>query len=285
MPVSNPVRPTFTGQAVTGLTFSAGGLTGATAASRYAGATASGAPASGTFAVGDFVLDQTGNVWVCTVAGTPGTWVAAAPTYGTPGSSAVGDTVAAGSATTLARSDHRHGRESFGSTAGYLGGANAAGTATTPARSDHVHGPVLYSSFATAGDAQSQTVVLRCATTGTTGTRLTTDGNAAGAANSLPIANYQAIAFRATIVTQTQTTASGANVWEYVGLLARGANAAATALVSSTNTVAYVAGVTGATVALAADTTNGCLSVTATGVAATNLRWVCTLTTAEVTYP
>lgn len=49
-------------------------LTGATAATRYVGGTASGAPASGTFAVGDFVIDQTGSEWVCTTAGTPGTW-------------------------------------------------------------------------------------------------------------------------------------------------------------------------------------------------------------------
>jgi hypothetical protein len=53
------------------------GLTGATAAVRWAGATASGAPASGTFAVGDFVIDQTGKIWICTVAGTSGTWVQA----------------------------------------------------------------------------------------------------------------------------------------------------------------------------------------------------------------
>ena len=50
------------------------GLPGATAASRYAGATASGAPTTGTFAVGDYVVDQTGAMYVCTVAGTPGTW-------------------------------------------------------------------------------------------------------------------------------------------------------------------------------------------------------------------
>jgi len=55
--------------------FKATGLTGATAASRYVGATASGAPTTGTFAVGDFIIDQTGKVYVCTVAGTPGTWV------------------------------------------------------------------------------------------------------------------------------------------------------------------------------------------------------------------
>ena len=51
------------------------GLPGATAASRYAGATTSGAPTTGTFAVGDYVIDQTGKIYVCTVAGTPGTWV------------------------------------------------------------------------------------------------------------------------------------------------------------------------------------------------------------------
>ena len=50
------------------------GLPGATAASRHAGATTSGAPTTGTFAVGDFVVDQTGAMYVCTVAGTPGTW-------------------------------------------------------------------------------------------------------------------------------------------------------------------------------------------------------------------
>jgi hypothetical protein len=51
------------------------GLTGATASSRYAGATTSGAPTTGTFAKGDFVVDQTGLIWVCSAPGTPGTWV------------------------------------------------------------------------------------------------------------------------------------------------------------------------------------------------------------------
>lgn len=49
--------------------------TGATAASRYVGATNSGAPAAGTFAVGDYIVARDGAMWVCTVAGTPGTWV------------------------------------------------------------------------------------------------------------------------------------------------------------------------------------------------------------------
>jgi hypothetical protein len=48
---------------------------GASAATRYVGGTTSGAPETGTFEVGDFVVDQTGKVWICTAAGAPGTWV------------------------------------------------------------------------------------------------------------------------------------------------------------------------------------------------------------------
>lgn len=50
------------------------GLAGATAAARFVGGTASGAPTTGTFSTGDFVIDQSGSVWVCTAGGTPGTW-------------------------------------------------------------------------------------------------------------------------------------------------------------------------------------------------------------------
>jgi len=51
------------------------GLNGAQNASRYVGGTATGPPAGGTFQVGDFVISALGAVWVCTVAGSPGTWV------------------------------------------------------------------------------------------------------------------------------------------------------------------------------------------------------------------
>ncbi len=44
---------------------------------RYMGTTSLGAPTGGavTFTVGDFVIDQTGAVWTCTIAGAPGTWI------------------------------------------------------------------------------------------------------------------------------------------------------------------------------------------------------------------
>src|SRR5438876_4137211 len=52
--------------------------TGATAATRFVGGVATVAPTTGTFAVGDFVISQNGKLFVCTVAGTPGTWATVA---------------------------------------------------------------------------------------------------------------------------------------------------------------------------------------------------------------
>lgn len=49
----------------------------ASGAGGFVGQVAGAAPASGTFVVGDHVVDGTfGTEWVCTVAGTPGTWSA-----------------------------------------------------------------------------------------------------------------------------------------------------------------------------------------------------------------
>lgn len=56
--------------------FTAGGLTGATAASRYGGATTSGPPTTGTWVTGDYVVSQQGRIWICVSGGTPGSWKA-----------------------------------------------------------------------------------------------------------------------------------------------------------------------------------------------------------------
>lgn len=56
------------------LAVASGGLPGAVAPTRYVGGTGSGSPAAGTFSVGDFIIAEDGNVWVCTASGTPGAW-------------------------------------------------------------------------------------------------------------------------------------------------------------------------------------------------------------------
>ena len=60
---------------------------------------------------------------------------------GTPGASAVGDTASAGTSTTVALSDHRHSREAFGTPVNIDASLTSlsAGSLTTVARADHVH--------------------------------------------------------------------------------------------------------------------------------------------------
>lgn len=104
---SSASAQTFTGN-VAAPAFVASGLTGAAAASRHVGATASGAPASGTFAVGDFVIDQTAAIWVCNAAGTPGTWVKLAGIDTTASDIHALGTQAAGSTGKAADAGHVH---------------------------------------------------------------------------------------------------------------------------------------------------------------------------------
>lgn len=89
-------------------------------------------------------------------------------TYATPGSSAIGDTATAGTATTVSRSDHVHGREAAGTPgASAVGDTASAGVATTVARSDHRHSreafgtPVNIDASLTSLSAGSLTTVAR----------------------------------------------------------------------------------------------------------------------------
>jgi hypothetical protein len=51
-----------------------GSIANAPGASRFIGLIASGGPTIGTWAVGDWGVDNQGNLYECTAAGTPGTW-------------------------------------------------------------------------------------------------------------------------------------------------------------------------------------------------------------------
>lgn len=75
---SDTTDPVVSG-AMTAAAFANSGMGGATAASRYVGATTGGAPSSGTFLTGDYTVDQQGGFWVCGTGGTPGSWLPVAP--------------------------------------------------------------------------------------------------------------------------------------------------------------------------------------------------------------
>jgi hypothetical protein len=137
--------------------------------------------------------------------------------------------------------------------------------------------------FASSGDAQTGTFVLRRATTDATATVLTTDNSAPGTDDQVILPNNSAYAFTGTVVARRQASGGTASAaWKVEGLIRREATAGTTTLVAST--VTAISNVPGWTLALSADTTNGGLAVTATGAAATNIRWVATIQTSELTY-
>lgn len=148
-----------------------------------------------------------------------------------------------------------------------------------------INGKYAYSAgaFADVGDAQIGVFVLRRATTNATSTVLTTDNTAPGTNDQIILLNNTAYAFSGVVVARQQAAGGTQSAaWNIEGLIRREGTAASTTLVAST--VTAISNVPGWTLALSADTTNGGLAITATGAAATNIRWVATVQTSEVTY-
>lgn len=141
--------------------------------------------------------------------------------------------------------------------------------------------------FSTAGDAQYGVLVLRQATTDATPktliseiTPFVTTGNAT---NQIILPNNSAYAFHGTIVARQKAgDGTACAAFKVEGLIRREASAGTTVLVNSATTVIDNTPSWG--MALSADTTNGGLKIEVTGAASTNIRWVATIHTSEVTY-
>lgn len=139
------------------------------------------------------------------------------------------------------------------------------------------------SRFAANGDGQAGTFVLMRSTTDATAATLATANSTPNANNQVALPNNSAYAFHGTIVARQQASGGTAcAAWKIEGLIRREANAGTTTLVNSATTVLDNTPSWG--MALSADTTNGCLKIEVTGAAATNIRWVATIHTSEVTY-
>lgn len=130
--------------------------------------------------------------------------------------------------------------------------------------------------FSASGGAQVRAYVLRKQTTdNTAGQAITTDGNAASSTNQVVLKNNSCITFRALIsVVRTDATSGWTNrsSWVAQGAAARDANAASTIVTTVTPTV--ISNTPGYTLAVDADTTNGCLRFKATGATGHTLNWV-----------
>jgi hypothetical protein len=141
--------------------------------------------------------------------------------------------------------------------------------------------------FAAVGDNQIGGILLRIATTDATATVLTSNAGAASTTNQLILQNNQAMVVTGSVICrQSVAGADKASGWTFSAVIRRGANAGTTALVAAVTPVLVAQDVSLATTAVSvtADTTNGGLAVTVTGIAATNLRWVANINTAEVIY-
>ncbi len=133
------------------------------------------------------------------------------------------------------------------------------------------------------GDAQTGTFVLRSDTTDATAEALTTNNSTAGTTNQVILPNNSAYGFTGIIVARQQASGGTASAaWKIEGLIRREGSAGTTVLVNSATTVLDNTPAWG--MALTADTTNGGLAITVTGAAGTNIRWVATINTSEVTY-
>jgi hypothetical protein len=133
------------------------------------------------------------------------------------------------------------------------------------------------------GLSQTGMMVLVSDTTDATPEALTSNNSTAGSTNQVILPNNSAYFFSGTVIAR-QDAASGTDMgaWEIKGAIRREGTAAATTLVKST--INEFSAPVGWNIALTADTVNGGLAITVTGAAATNIRWVATVNTSEVTY-
>jgi len=136
------------------------------------------------------------------------------------------------------------------------------------------------------GEMQAGLFIMLSDTTDATSEALTTNNGSASSNNQVILPNNSAYSFSGTIIARQQA-ADGSNYasWEIKGALLRDANAASTVLGNGiVNKLFATAGASAWAIALTADTTNGGLKIEATGAAATDIRWVATVNTSEVTY-
>jgi len=138
-------------------------------------------------------------------------------------------------------------------------------------------------SFGTQGAGQSSTFNLVSDTTDATAEAMTTNKSTASTNNQVILPNNSAYAFHGTIVARQQAAdGTACAAWKVEGLIRREGSAGTTVLVNSATTVLDNTPSWG--MALSADTTNGGLAITVTGAASTDIRWVATIQTSEVTY-
>jgi hypothetical protein len=136
-----------------------------------------------------------------------------------------------------------------------------------------------------AGCTQAGLLLQGRQTTDATATVLASNANAVAATNQVTLPNNSAYSFSGEVIAGV-TGAGDSARWTINGAIKRGANAASTVMIGTPTVVMthFDAGASTWVVAVTANTTLGCITVTVTGAAATTIRWVCRINTTEMTY-
>ena len=135
----------------------------------------------------------------------------------------------------------------------------------------------------TSGTKQLGMLAIGAQTTDATATVLRSNTSAASATNQIALATNSAYYFRGECIAGV-TAAGDAKGWYIEGVIKRATTAASTVLVGTPSVTSLYADAGAATwnLAVTADTTNGALAITATGQAATTIRWLCQIRTTEM---
>ena len=209
-------------------------------------------------------------------------------TYGarSTGAIAIGNLASSSATYAIAFGQNSNSTGSYSISIG--GSTSASGTASAAlgfgSRASE-YGKFAYAAYGGFGNGVAQFGMMNVvgATTDATPKVLTAQNGAAGATNQITVQNNSAYSFTGTVVARQQASGGTQSAaWKIEGLIRREGTAASTTLVTSTVTV--ISNAPGWTLALSADTTNGALAITATGALATNIRWVATVQTSEITY-
>lgn len=137
--------------------------------------------------------------------------------------------------------------------------------------------------FSANGDAQGSTYTTRTKTIDATPKVMFLDGPVS-VSQYLTIDSGQSIAFSALVSAATSTAADSAH-WMIAGAISNNAGTTALVGVPSVTVIGATAGASAWSIAVTADNTVDALIFTVTGVAATTIRWVASIKTADVTFP
>ena len=149
----------------------------------------------------------------------------------------------------------------------------------------HVFPPGNAPIATTSGVSQAALLVMARATTDATATVLTSNSSAAATTNQITLPDNSAYSFSGEVIAGV-TGAGDSARWTINGAIKRGTGVGTTVMIGTpTVTMTHFdAGASAWVVAVTANTTLGCISITVTGAAATTIRWVANINTTEMTY-